>query len=739
MEKTYSIKPWQKALSVFMAVLMAATIWGVPAEPAFAATGEVGNNLTYDAAIGVFGNHALMSTRTSTTVDGAPSIQTDQAIVSANGVKSITSEKHQGAGSGANSTVQIAGLMDNGNTVSTTNADGNFGASRLNGHTIVPVEYVAVACNNSGGMYYAVKQNGSKMVLDSYTVSGTRTQTVDAGTGTATNVSVYPGFVVVFASVPNPDSKFGGMKNATKVFAITSSGLKAEPDIVTANANDNSGTAYIKSNGTVWYKPAEGSAKEIATGANVNADIEFLEANYAKVKYPKGSGTAYVTSAGAESSEGVLSAMADRILAPHGTSAQLGYANDRLLATINGAEFLWEGNVIVGYTPTNSQGACQFWVYSAVNGKLLNGPVQSSTQVKLERQDGSYAITYTPTSGSQQFAGIYYDANLQLISSNSAPSRLGGTLPDGRTIQVTEGTNGTYKFYQVTDVYGNPINCGNYTLALGYVEGIETMGAGDATPRVQHANKDLYCAQDAWGNYGAVDSAGNVYVPFQYDNYFDLGFLSADAPLNKSSYVLVHRNGQWFFYDVANAKEIVYAAPQKPVEKKRSIAKARVVVRDRAYTGKRLYPNNIKVWYNGKRLVRNRDYKVYYNRGTHVGRYRVTIRGIGRYTGRYRTWFHVVPRTPRFDHMYRHHRAFRVYWHRYTNREYNGYQVRYSLDRNFRHYVHYRYFNRHHRHYYTFRHLRPHTRYYAQVRLYRDVHGKRYYSHWSRMRYVRTW
>lgn len=742
MEKTYSIKAWQKVLSVFMAVVMATTLWGASAEPAYAATGESGNDLTYDTAIGVFSNHALMTTRTSTSVDGNPSIQTNQAIVSAGGMKSISSEKHQGAGSGANSSVQIAGIMDNGNAVSTTNSQGLFGASEVNGHTIVPVEYVAVAVNNSGGMYYAVKSSGSKMILDCYSVSGKRKQTVEVGNGTPTNVAVYPGYVQVFASMPNPNSTFGGKVNGAKVFAITSDGLTAEPDIVTANANDDSGTVFMKTDGTVWYQPADGTASQIAEGANTSARIEFLQAYYAKIQYPKGESVAYTTTAGAqpgegENFEGITSAMANRIVDSGGEEGQLNDAQMHLIANINGEQFLWEDGVIVGFTPQNSQGACEFWVYSAVNGKLLNGPVQSSTQVKLERQGGNYAVTYTPANGSQQFAGIYYNANLQLLSKDSAPSRLGGTLLNGLNIQVTEGTNGTYQYYQVTDVYGNPINCGDYTLALGYVEGVETIGIGDATPRVQHANTNLFCAQDIWGNYGAVDSEGNIYVPFQYDNYFDLGFMSADAPLNKSNYVLVHRNGQWFFYDVSNAKEISYPVLEQPV-KKRSISKAKVVVRDRAYTGKRLYPKNIKVWYNGKRLVRNRDYKVYYNRGTHVGRYRVTIRGIGKYTGRYRTWFHIVPRTPRLDRFHSYHRAFRVYWHHYTNREYNGYQIRYSRDRNFRHYVHYRYFNRHHRHYYTFRHLRSHTRYYAQVRLYRDVHGKRYYSHWSRMKYVRT-
>lgn len=760
MEKTYSIKFWQKALCVFLAIVMATTLWGAPAQPAYAnegANGESGSGFAYDTAIGVFGDHAFLSTRTSSSVNGSPSVQTNQAIVSVGGANSITSQKHQGSGTGSNTSVQIAGVINNGDAISTTNSEGMFGVSKPNGHTIVPVEYIAVASNNSGGMFYGVKSSDGKIVVDAYSVSGKLKQTLKGGDGTPTNIAVFPGFVAVYKSVANTGSKFGGNINAMEVYAVTSSGLNAEPDIVMANANDNSGTAFIKTDGTVWYQSAEGSAKQIVgTGdksllANTDARIEFLQANYAKVQYPNGKRVAYTTSTGSmpepgESFEGISSAMANRVLNPSGENAKLLDADMREIATLNGQQFLWEGKVIVGYIPINSQGACEFWIYSAENGKLLRGTTMSSSQVKLERQGSNYAVTYTPESGSPYYAGYYYDADLNVLSTSSAPSRLGGILPGGKTIQVAEGTNGTYKFYEVTDVNGNAIKCGNYNLALGYQDGIETMGAGDATPRVQHGDTDLYCAMDEYGRFGAVNSEGKVFVPFIYDNYFDLGYISADAPLNNSKYVMVHRDGQWFFYDVADATEIawppVVTTPEKtaienaPV-KKTSIKKAKVVIRDRTYTGNRLRPTNIKVWVGGNKLVRNRDYRVTYNRGVHVGRYRAIIRGIGRYTGKYRTYYHIVPRTPKFDRFHRYHRAFRVYWHRY-NREFNGYQIRYSRDRNFRHYVHYRYFNRSHRPYYTFRNLKAHQRYYVQVRLYKDRHGERYFSHWSRIRYVRT-
>lgn len=738
MDGTYSIKTWQKIVSVFLSVLLATSLWGgATPEIAQAVTGETGSNLTYDQATGVFNNHALMVTKTTT-----QGIQNNAAIVDANGSKTITSEKHSGPGTGTNSSAQIAGILGDGNAVSMTSTSGNFGVYSLSGKVLVPIEYVAVAFDSVNNRYYGVKSASRKITVDTYNASGTRINSSEGGEGTPNAIAVLPGYIQVNAQVTNPDTQMGGMVNGSNVFAITTSGLKYESDIVTASANDDSGTAFIKTNGTVWYRPSGGSAKQIATGANTSARIEFLQADYSKIAYPKGNGVAYVTSEGAESSEGIISAMADRILAPRGTYAQLGYANDKLIANLNGEQFLWEGKVIVGFTPENSQGACQFWIYSAENGKLLKGPIQSASQVSLERQDGNYAVTYTPVNGPQAYAGYFYDANLRLISSNSAPSALGGRLPDGRTIQVAEGTNGSYKFYQVTDVYGNSINCGNYTLALGYLEGIETEGVEDAKPRVQHGNTDLYCAIDGEGNFGAVNAAGDVYVPFIYDNYYDLGFLSAGSSLNKSDYIMVHRNGQWFFYDVAKAKEVTYPY-EEATQSRISIDKAKVVVKSMTYTGKRLYPRDIKVWVNGKKLVRNRDYKVSYRRGVNVGRYRLTIQGIGRYRDTYRTYYHIVPRTTRFTHFYRYHRAFRVDWHRYNswhryNREMTGYQIRYSWDRHFHRDVHYRYFNRNHRPYYTFRNLKSNKRYYVQIRPYRYYQGKRYYAAWSKSRYVRT-
>lgn len=767
MEKAYPLKIWQKALCVALAALMAATVWGAAPAPAYAATGESGSNLTYDTAVGVFGGeYALMTTSTSSTSDGVPSIQLNQAIVRANGTKTIASQKHQGAGSGTNSTTQIAGILGTTNPVaSTTNAAGQFGVAALGGSTLVPVQYAAVAYDEAGGKFYAVKQSGSNVILDAYSTSGTRLQEVTVGSGTPTDVAVLPGYVQVYLTVPNTASQFGGTVSATKVFSTTSGTLKAQADIVTASANDASGTAFIKTNGTVWYQPAGGSARQIASGANTSARIEFLQANYAKVMYPKGNGTAYVTSAGADLSkfaqggEGVISAMADRVIVHNGSSSLLGTASTtvdqsnritNVIAILNGSEFLWQGKVIVGYTPQGNQGACQFWVYSAENGKLLQGPVSSSTQVALEMQGGNYAITYTPASGSQQFAGFYYDANLGLISSSSAPSRLGGTLPDGRTIQVTEGTNGTLTGYAVTDVNGNPITCGSYTLALGYVNGAETVGAGDATPRVQHGNDNLYCAQDANGYYGAVNASGDVYVPFVYDNYYDMGYLGAAAPLNTAKYVMVHRNGQWFFFDVANAKEIVIPAHSTPVtvtthnpaytpsaNAKISLANAKIHVGKRVYRAKRLYPDAITVKVNGRTLVRNWDYTVSTRGGKKVGRYKVTIRGIGAYTGTATAYFNIVPKATKIRHLARRNRAFVVSWKKQAVQT-NGYQIRYSTDKHFKKGTHYKYVKGAKRTAYKVRHLKAHKKYYVQVRTWKKVSGHKYFSAWSKTRAVRT-
>ena len=795
MDTVYPLKTWQKALSVVMAALMAATVWTAAPAPAYAVTGESGSNLTYDTAVGVFaGEYAMMATRTtSTTAAGAPSIQTNQAIVRANGTKTINSQKHVGAGTGTDSTTQIAGILGTTNpVVSMTNTGGFFGVAALGGSTLVPVQYVAVAYDEAGGKFYAVRQSGSNVILDVYTVAGSRVQEITVGAGTVTNVQAFPGYVQVIEQVSSMINLGGvevpgGLVNAAKVYAITSSGLKAQSDIVMANANDDSGTAFVKTNGTVWYQPAGGSARQIADGANTSARIEFLQANYAKVMYPQGNGTAYTTSAGVDLSkftrggEGVISAMANRVIVHNGNTPLLGTASTtvdqsnhitNVVATLNGSEFLWEDQVIVGYTPQGTTGACQFWVYSADSGKLLQGPVSSTTQVALERQGSNYAITYTPASGSQQFAGFYYDSSLNLISSSSAPSRLGGTLPNGQTIQVTEGTNGTASGYQVTDVNGNSITCGSYTLALGSVQGAETMGLGDATPRVQHGNDNLYCAQDVYGNYGAVDASGNVYVPFVYDNYYDMGYMGAAAPLNSAKYVMVHRDGQWFFFDVADAKEIpapthstpVTVTPHNPAVTpatpaastptnsaatstqpatsapafvRTSLADAKISIGNRVYRGKRLYPTRITVKVHGRTLVQDWDYTVSTWGGTKVGRHEVVIYGIGRYSGVAYGSFKIVPKGTKIKHLYRRDRAFVVKWSKQTKQT-DGYQIRYSTDKHFKKGVHYKTIKGKKRTAYKVRHLKAHKKYYVQVRTWKKVSGHKYYSSWSKTRSVRT-
>lgn len=737
MSEESSSKLWQKVLSVFMSLLLAFTLWGAGASPAYAdngVAGESGQGLGYDAAVGAFGDYALLSTRTSSTVDKKPSIQLDQALVKADGTKTIVSQRHQGAGTGANSEVQIAGIIGDGVALSVTNANGSFGVCGLDGAIIVPIEYVAVDFDESSNLFYCTKASGEDIVLDVFDMSGTKKQSLNAGKGSPTSVEAFPGFVQVVANASNPDSQIGGNIAAAKVFSITGDELKTEPDIVVADAGDDSGTAFIKKDGTVWYKAAGGSSAQIASEANTGAMIDFLRADYAKIEYPKANGMAYVTSVGAESSEGVISAMADRILAPQESFGELGDANNKLIATLNGTEFLWEGKVIVAFNRLNEQGACQFWVYSAQDGKMLQGLISSLSQVSLEMQDGNYAISYTPASGSQQFAGFYYDGDLRLLSATSAPSPQGGTLPDGRTIQVTKSTAGGQTSYQVTDIYGAPIKCGDYTLALGPVNGSELVGAGDATSRVQHGKSDLYCAVDSNGKYGVVNSAGVVYVPFIYDNYFDLGYLSADSPLNQSNYVMVHRDGEWHFFDVSNAKPI--SSPAPIVEKKIAITNAKVVVKQKAYSGKRLYPSSVTVSIGGKRLVKGRDYKVSSRGGKLVGRYKVTITGIGDYSGSKTAYFKVVPKGTSIRHLVRGHRAFKITWKRNVKQT-TGYQIRYSLNKHFKG-AHYKYVKGSKRISTTVKHLKAHKRYYVQVRTYKKVHGLKYFSTWSKWRSVRT-
>lgn len=105
--------------------------------------------------------------------------------------------------------------------------------------------------------------------------------------------------------------------------------------------------------------------------------------------------------------------------------------------------------------------------------------------------------------------------------------------------------------HEVAGSDGKPITLGGYTLAVDTdTKQTKTVANRPAFNEplfnsVKHGNADIWWAKDKNGKWGAVNSSGEVRVPFKYAGYYD-------AVGTDSNYALVKlpSNGKWVFIDL---------------------------------------------------------------------------------------------------------------------------------------------------------------------------------------------
>ena len=155
------------------------------------------------------------------------------------------------------------------------------------------------------------------------------------------------------------------------------------------------------------------------------------------------------------------------------------------------------------------------------------------------------------------------------------------------------------------------------------------------------------------------------------------------------------------------------------------------------YTGKTRTPSVTVKDASGKTLKKDRDNTVTYQTGRkYVGKYKVTIKGKGSYTGSKTVYFRINPKGTYVTGLCKGKKAFTVKWKKQSVQT-SGYQIRYSSSSSMKNAK-----------YYTIKStkttsktiskLRSDRKYYVQVRTYKVVKGDRYYSSWSKMKSVRT-
>ena len=149
------------------------------------------------------------------------------------------------------------------------------------------------------------------------------------------------------------------------------------------------------------------------------------------------------------------------------------------------------------------------------------------------------------------------------------------------------------------------------------------------------------------------------------------------------------------------------------------------------YNGKKKTPTVTVKDAKGKSLKKNKDYTVTYAKGRKkFGKYKVTVKFKGDYSGQKVLNFEIVPQKTKISKITAAKKSLKVTVKR-QKKNVSGYQIQYSLKKSFKsaktvtlkkNTITSK----------TIKKLKPKKTYYVRVRTYKTVKGKRYYSDWSK-------
>ena len=153
------------------------------------------------------------------------------------------------------------------------------------------------------------------------------------------------------------------------------------------------------------------------------------------------------------------------------------------------------------------------------------------------------------------------------------------------------------------------------------------------------------------------------------------------------------------------------------------------------YTGKRLTPA-VKVTYGSQTLKKDADYAVTYSGNVNPGTAKVVVKGKGRYVGSQTDEFDIVLGKTKIKKLKKGKKSFTVKWKRQKAGKV-GYQVRYSLKKNMKK-AKKKTVKKNAKTKLKVKKLKSKKRYYVQVRTFKKIAGKKYYSAWSPKKKVKV-
>ncbi|MFR5876506.1 MAG: GH25 family lysozyme [Eubacterium sp.] len=155
------------------------------------------------------------------------------------------------------------------------------------------------------------------------------------------------------------------------------------------------------------------------------------------------------------------------------------------------------------------------------------------------------------------------------------------------------------------------------------------------------------------------------------------------------------------------------------------------------YNGKAKKPSVTVKDSKGKKISAS-NYTVSYSSGRkNVGKYTVTIKFKGNYSGTVKKTFTIKPKNTTISKVTAGKKKFTVKWKKYTTQT-TGYQIQYSTDKNFKKNNKTVTVSKNKTTSKTISKLSAKKKYYVRIRTYKTVSGTKYYSSWSKAKTVTT-
>lgn len=165
-----------------------------------------------------------------------------------------------------------------------------------------------------------------------------------------------------------------------------------------------------------------------------------------------------------------------------------------------------------------------------------------------------------------------------------------------------------------------------------------------------------------------------------------------------------------------------------------AIAKVNSVTLKKTYTGKAL-TQKPRVIYNGRILKKGVDYKVTYKNNKNVGIAKMTIKGIGKYSGTAERLYEIRPKGTSIDKINASGSAVRISWKKQAAKmsksRISGYQIQIATDSKFSNDERTVDVSGYSKTLTEIQDLVPKSKYYIRVRTYKTVSGVRHFSKWS--------